>query len=80
MNSVKKKESVEVLTALDAEHVVNSCLPSSKEDILTTVKATRATAAFDAATGGGALAMKMLDTWTIEEAGQHLEDRTYDEL
>ena len=70
---------MEVLTALDAEYVVNSCLPSSKEDILTTVKATRATAAFDA-TGGGALAMDIVDTSTIEEAGQHLEDRTYDEL
>ena len=45
-------ESVEVMAAIGAERVVNSPLPSFNEDILTTVKGTGATVAFDA-TGGG---------------------------
>merc|ERR1712136_358834 len=50
---------VEVLKAIGAEFVVNSSLPSFKEDLLAAVKATGATVAFDA-TGGGTLAMDIL--------------------
>ena len=52
------------LDATGAEYVVDSSLPSFEEDILTTVKASRLTVAFDA-TDGGALAMEhagQLDT------------------
>jgi len=56
---VRKEEGVEVLKAIGAEFVVNSSLPSFKEDLLAAVKATGATIAFDA-TGGGTLAMDIL--------------------
>merc|ERR1712012_438929 len=56
VNIVRKEEGVEVLKAIGAEFVVNSSLPSFKEDLLAAVKATGATIAFDA-TGGGTLAM-----------------------
>merc|ERR1712136_368700 len=56
---VRKEEGVEVLKAIGAEFVVNSSLPSFKEDLLAAVKATGATVAFDA-TGGGTLAMDIL--------------------
>jgi NADPH:quinone reductase-like Zn-dependent oxidoreductase len=59
VNIVRKEEGVEVLKAIGAEFVVNSSLPSFKEDLLAAVKATGATVAFDA-TGGGTLAMDIL--------------------
>ena len=59
VNIVRKEEGVEVLKAIGAEFVVNSSLPSFREDLLAAVKATGATVAFDA-TGGGTLAMDIL--------------------
>jgi len=62
VNIVRKEEGVATLKALGAEHVVNSSLPTFKEDLLAAVMATDATIGFDA-TGGGTLAMDILDAF-----------------
>ena len=54
-----QRQTMEVLKASGAEFVVNSFLPSFKEDLLAAVKATEATVAFDT-TGGGTLATDIL--------------------
>ena len=61
VNVARKEGAVEVLEAIGAEFVVNSFLPSFKEDLLAGVKATEATVAFDA-TGGGTLATDIAAT------------------
>ena len=70
---------MEVLTAIGAKYVANSSLTSFEEDILTTVKSTRAPVVFDA-TGGGTLALDMLNSSTHQARERHLEERTNDEL
>ena len=62
VNIVRKEKTVEVLKAVGAEFVVNSCLSFFKEDLLAGVKATEATVAFDT-TGGGTLAVDILTTF-----------------
>jgi len=59
VNVVRKPEQVEQLKALGAVHVVNSSVPSFKEDLVDALVATGATIAFDA-TGGGKLAGQIL--------------------
>ena len=54
----KTEESVKVLTAIVAEYVVISSFPCFKENILTTVKASGATIAFDA------IGTAVLPRWT----------------
>ena len=65
-------ESVEVLPAIVAECVVNSSLTSVKEDILTTVKATRAPVVFDT-NGGGTLVMDHAELLDGRSKGTTLE-------
>ena len=64
VNIVKKEENVEVLKAVGPEYVVNSPLPSCKEDILTAMKATGAAIAIDAI-GGGTIPPKMITNFTV---------------
>jgi len=62
VNIVRKEEQVEILRSMGAEYIVNSSAPTFKEDLLAAVNATKATLAFDA-TGGGTLAMDILETF-----------------
>jgi len=58
VNIVRKREQVEILTAIGAKHVVNSGAPTFMDDLTEAVAATGATLAFDAI-GGGTLASRI---------------------
>jgi len=58
VNIVRKREQVEILTAIGAKHVVNSGVPTFMDDLTEAVAATGATLAFDAI-GGGTLASRI---------------------
>lgn len=53
VNIVRRKEQVELLKALGAEHVVNSSSEEFRDELTAALKATKATLAFDATGGGG---------------------------
>lgn len=54
VNVVRRAEQVELLRGMGAEHVVNSSLPTFREDLRAAIAATGARVAFDAI-GGGAM-------------------------
>jgi len=58
VNIVRRREQVEILTAIGAKHVVNSGAPTFMDDLTEAVAATGATLAFDAI-GGGTLASRI---------------------
>lgn len=53
VNVVRREEQAELLRGIGATHVVNSSLPSFREDLRQAVAETGATIAFDAIGGGG---------------------------
>lgn len=59
VNIVRKPEQVKILEALGAKYIVNSSVPTYKDDLVAALAETDATLAFDA-TGGGKLASDIL--------------------
>jgi NADPH:quinone reductase len=60
VNIVRSEEQVRILKGLGAEHIVNSAHASFRDDLVSALKATGATLAFDAI-GGGKLAGQILN-------------------
>ncbi len=60
VNIVRSEEQVQILKGLGAEHIVNSAQASFRDDLVSALKATGATLAFDAI-GGGKLAGQILN-------------------
>lgn len=72
VNIVRSEEQVQILKDLGAEHIVNSALPSFRDDLISALKATAATLAFDAI-GGGKLAGQILNAMEAVAAGASAE-------
>ncbi len=68
VNIVRRREHMELLRGLGAEHVVDSSTPSFREDLTAALAETGATLAFDA-TGGGRLAGQLLACMEAALAG-----------
>jgi NADPH:quinone reductase-like Zn-dependent oxidoreductase len=62
VNIVRSEEQVQILKGLGAKHIVNSAQASFRDDLVSALKATGATLAFDAI-GGGKLAGQILMLW-----------------
>lgn len=60
VNIVRSEEQVQILKGLGAKHIVNSAQASFRDDLISALKATGATLAFDAI-GGGKLAGQILN-------------------
>src|SRR5260370_38061062 len=60
VNIVRSEEQVQILKGLGAKHIVNSAQASFRDDLVSALKATGATLAFDAI-GGGKLAGPILN-------------------
>ena len=72
VNIVRSEEQVQILKALGAKHIVNSAQASFRDDLVSALKATGATLAFDAI-GGGKLAGQILNTMEAVAAGASAE-------
>ena len=72
MNIVRSEEQVQILKGLGAEHIVNSAQASFRDDLVSALKATGATLAFDAI-GGGKLAGQILNAMEAVAAGASTE-------
>ncbi|WP_199500185.1 zinc-binding dehydrogenase [Methylovirgula sp. 4M-Z18] len=68
VNIVRSEEQVQTLKGLGAEHIVNSAQASFRDDLVSALKATGATLAFDAI-GGGKLAGQILSAMEAVAAG-----------
>jgi NADPH:quinone reductase len=74
-NIVRSEEQVQILKGLGAKHIVNSAQASFRDDLISALKATGATLAFDAI-GGGKLAGQILNAMEAVAAGASAD--TYD--
>jgi NADPH:quinone reductase len=72
VNIVRSEEQVQMLKGLGAEHIVNSAQASFRDDLVSALKATGATLAFDAI-GGGKLAGQILNAMEAVAAGASAE-------
>ena len=72
MNIVRSEEQVRILKDLGAKHIVNSAQASFRDDLVSALKATGATLAFDAI-GGGKLAGQILNAMEAVAAGASAE-------
>jgi NADPH:quinone reductase len=72
VNIVRSQEQVQILKGLGAEHIVNSAQASFRDDLVSALKATGATLAFDAI-GGGKLAGQILNAMEAVAAGASAE-------
>jgi len=72
VNIVRSEEQVQILKGLGAEHIVNSAQASFRDDLVSALKATGATLAFDAI-GGGKLAGQILNAMEAVAAGASAE-------
>src|SRR5258708_38014130 len=72
VNIVRSEEQVQILKGLGAKHIVNSAQASFRDDLVSALKATGATLAFDAI-GGGKLAGQILNTMEAVAAGASAE-------
>jgi hypothetical protein len=68
VNIVRSEEQVQILKGLGAKHIVNSAQASFRDDLVSALKATGATLAFDAI-GGGKLAGQILNAMEAVAAG-----------
>jgi NADPH:quinone reductase len=68
VNIVRSEEQVQILKGLGAKHIVNSTAASFRDDLISALKATDATLAFDAI-GGGKLAGQILNAMEAVAAG-----------
>ncbi len=69
---VRSEEQVQILKGLGAKHIVNSAQASFRDDLVSALKATGATLAFDAI-GGGKLAGQILNAMEAVAAGASAE-------
>jgi len=76
VNIVRKQEQVDILKDLGAEHVVNSSADDFMPQLVSALKATGATLAFDA-TGGGDLASNILNAMEIVASEDMAEYSVY---
>jgi NADPH2:quinone reductase len=72
VNIVRSKEQIQILKGLGAEQIVNSAQASFRDDLVSALKATGATLAFDAI-GGGKLAGQILNAMETVAAGASAE-------
>ncbi|QDW38031.1 zinc-binding dehydrogenase [Bradyrhizobium sp. KBS0727] len=72
VNIVRNEEQVQILKGLGAKHIVNSAQASFRDDLISALKATGATLAFDAI-GGGKLAGQILNAMEAVAAGASAE-------
>ena len=72
VNIVRSEEQAKILKGLGAEHIVNSAQVSFRNDLVSALKATGATLAFDAI-GGGKLAGQILNAMETVAAGASAE-------
>jgi NADPH2:quinone reductase len=72
VNIVRSEEQVQILKGLGADHIVNSAQASFRDDLVSALKATGATLAFDAI-GGGKLAGQILNAMEAATAGASAE-------
>jgi NADPH:quinone reductase len=72
VNIVRSEEQVKILKGLGAEHIINSAQASFRNDLVSALKATGATLAFDAI-GGGKLAGQILNAMEAVAAGASAE-------
>jgi NADPH:quinone reductase-like Zn-dependent oxidoreductase len=72
VNIVRSEEQVKILKGLGAEHIVNSAQASFRNDLVSALKATGATLAFDAI-GGRKLAGQILNAMEAVAAGASAE-------
>jgi NADPH2:quinone reductase len=72
VNIVRSEEQVQILKGLGAKHIVNSAQASFRDDLISALKATGATLAFDAI-GGGRLAGQILNAMEAVAAGASAE-------
>jgi NADPH:quinone reductase len=72
VNIVRSEEQVQILKGLGAKHIVNSAQASFRDDLISALKATGATLAFDAI-GGGKLAGQILNAMEAVAAGASAE-------
>jgi len=72
VNIVRSEEQVQILKGLGAKHIVNSAQASFRDDLVSALKATGATLAFDAI-GGGKLAGQILNAMEAVAAGASAE-------
>ena len=77
VNIVRSEEQVQILKGLGAKHIVNSTVASFRDDLISALKSTGATLAFDAI-GGGKLAGQILNAMEAVAAGASAE--TYNML
>ena len=71
VNIVRSEEQVQILKGLGAKHIVNSAQASFRDDLVSALKATGATLAFDAS--GGKLAGQILNAMEAVAAGASAE-------
>jgi len=72
VNIVRSEEQVQILKGLGAEHIVNTAQASFTDDLVSALKATGGTLAFDAI-GGGKLAGQILNAMEAVAAGASAE-------
>ncbi len=72
VNIVRSEEQVQILKGLGAKHIVNSTDANFRNDLISALKATGATLAFDAI-GGGKLAGQILNAMEAVAAGASAE-------
>ena len=72
VNIVRSAEQVQILKGLGAEHIVNSAQATFRDDLVSALKATGATLAFDAI-GGGKLTAQILNAMEAVAAGASAE-------
>ena len=72
VNIVRSEEQVQILKGLGAKHIVNSAQANFRDDLVSVLKATGATLAFDAI-GGGKLAGQILNAMEAVAAGASAE-------
>ena len=72
VNIVRSEQQVQILKGLGAEHIVNSAQASFRDDLVSALKATGATLAFDAI-GGGKLAGQILNAMEAVATGASAE-------
>jgi NADPH2:quinone reductase len=69
VNIVRSAEQAQILRDTGAQHIVNSAQPTFREDLISALKATGATLAFDGI-GGGKLAGQILNAMEVVAAGE----------
>src|SRR5258706_9769822 len=77
VNIVRSEEQVQILKGLGAKHIVNSAQASFRADLVSALKATGATLAFDAI-GGGKVAGQILNAMGAVAAGASAETYNMD--